>query len=310
MPDVVCVGAATVDRSYAVTNLPEPDGGAYAHAVSSAPGGVGANVAHGLARLGRDTGLVARLGEDDVADRVEAGLSDGPVETNRVRRGPGTSTHCLVLRDPDGERMILTAGDSTVRLRLDDADLAYLRSADAVFLTAYVPDAVTRSVVDAAERDPEFPTVAFDLSGPVEELADRGTAPETIDRIREVADLFVANAVAAESYLGVPADEAAAALRARGVARGAVTHGADGATLFDADGTYAIEAFDVEVADATGAGDAFNAGLVDQWLLGGDDSVDAGHFAAAAAAINCRAEGARGGQPDAATVEKFLAERF
>lgn len=307
-PDVVAVGAATVDRFYDVTNLPTPDGGAFARDVSEQFGGVGANVATGLALLGRDTALLARLGNDDLGDRVLADLEAGPVSTALVRRGPGTTTHCVILRGPEAERMIVTAGDSTVRLRLGDASRTAVRNAEAVFVTAYAPDAVTSEIVEIA-AEPDGPALAFDLSGPLEELRGRGTEPSTIDRMVEVADLFVTAEVAAESYLDCSADAAADALRERGCSRGAVTFGTDGATLFDGDERTRVPAFDVDATDTTGAGDAFTAALTERWLLDGADAGEAGQFAAAAAALNCRAEGARGGLPDRDTVRAFLRDR-
>ena len=307
-PAVVSVGAATVDRFYDVTNLPDPDGGAFAREATERFGGVGANVATGLARLGRDAGLLARIGRDDLGDRVLADLEAGPVSTALVRRGAGTSTHCVILRDGDGERMIVTAGDSTVRLRLGDDDRAAIRAADAVFVTAYAPDPVTAEIVEIAAED-GGPALAFDLSGPIEELRDRGTEPSTIDRVVETADLFVTAEVAAESYLDRPVGEAVDALRDRGCSRGAVTFGTEGATLFDGGTTTEIPAFDVDATDTTGAGDAFTAALTERWLLGGADPEPAGRFAAAAAALNCRAAGARGGLPDRDAVRAFLSDR-
>lgn len=307
-PALIAVGAATVDRFYEVTNLPEPDGGAFAREVTEHVGGIGANVATGVARLGRDTALLARLGDDDLGDRVLADLESGPVSTDFVQRGPGTTTHCVIPRGPAGERMIITAGDSTVRLELDDADRAALRDAEAVFVTAYVPDDVTREIVDLA-AEPEGPALVFDLSGPVEELRDRGTEPATIDRVVAEADLFVTAEVAAESYLDCPASEAVDALRERGCTRGAVTFGTEGVTLFEDGERAEIQAFDVESIDTTGAGDAFTAALTERWLLSGDDAARAGRFATAAAALNCRTEGARDGLPDRDTVRAFLADR-
>lgn len=306
-PELVAVGAATIDRTYEVTNLPEPDGGAFAHSVSESFGGVGANVATGTARLGRETWLLARLGEDEFADRVEANLDAGPLDASLVRRRPGTTTHCIIPRGPAGDRMIITAGDSTKRLRLEEDDREVLRAADAVFATAYVPDPVTSELVDLAE-EPGGPAFVFDLSGPVEELKDRGTERETIDRAVRAADLFVVGEVAAESYLDRPAAGAVDALRDRGCRRGAVTFGESGSTLFDGDETTEIDAFDVDAVDTTGAGDAFVAALIDRWLLGEDDPAMAGEFAAAAAALNCTDQGARGGLADTETVRAFLAE--
>ncbi|MBP1987161.1 carbohydrate kinase family protein [Halolamina salifodinae] len=306
--EVVAVGAATVDRFYEVTNLPEPDGGAFAREVTDRFGGVGANVATGLARLGRDTALLGRLGDDDMGDRVLADLEAGPVSTDLIQRGPGTTTHCVIPRGPEGQRMIVTAGDSTVRLELDDADRAAIRGADAVFVTAYVPDAVTAEIAEMA-ADPAGPALVFDLSGPIEELRGRGTERQTIDRVVEVADLFITARLAAESYLDCPAGEAVDALRERDCSRGAVTFGTDGATLFEGEGRTEISAFDIDPVDTTGAGDSFTAALTERWLLGDADAATAGRFAAATAALNCGAEGARGGLPDPQAVRAFLAER-
>jgi ribokinase/sulfofructose kinase len=70
-----------------------------------------------------------------------------------------------------------------------------------------------------------------------------------------------------------------------------------------------VPAFDVDVVDETGAGDAYVAGLIDAWLLGDRDPTAAGRFAAATAALACTAVGARGDQPTAERVEAFLDRR-
>ena len=308
VPEVVTVGAATVDRTYHVSNIPEPDGGAYADTVAEAFGGVGANVALASARLGRSTGLIARLGDDDVGARVADDLDASPIDDARVRRRSGTNTHCVILRDGDGKRSIVTAGDSTKRLRLSDADRAVLAGADAAFLTAYNPDEVHRDAIEIAQR-PGAPPFVFDLSGPLAELAGRGAREGTIDEWVEAADLFVVGEVAAESYLGCAGREAAEELRSRGADRVAVTAGANGAVLGDREGIHELPAFEVPVADETGAGDAYVAGLIDRWVLGGDDAREAGRFAAAAAALNVTGDGARGGLATRSEVESFLAER-
>lgn len=95
-------------------------------------------------------------------------------------------------------------------------------------------------------------------------------------------------------------------LRALGVTRGAITRGREGALLFDRDGDVSVPAFEVDVTDTTGAGDAFTAGLIDAWLLAGDSMETAGRFAGAVAALNCTTDGARGGLPTRDEVREFL----
>jgi ribokinase/sulfofructose kinase len=367
-PAILSIGAAAIDEWYAVSNLPEPDGGAFASEVTSAFGGVGANVAVALDRLGRRAGLVSRVGDDEYGRRAREYLAETGVDATRVAVGDDPHTRSLIFSDPDGERAIVTAGESFRGLRLDDAALAAIADADAVFLTAYTPDRVSRRVLDRIETlrgddetvDP--PALVFDLSGSVEELVDRGTEPETVHRFVHAADLFVADGVATPAFFGSPSaaiERIAAAqtgasergsgpeLRPRGGPQGdstwpraVLTHGADGMTAVAGGEVSRFDAFDVETVDATGAGDAFTAGLIDRWIAGaspeapeegdcvafgggdvalgddvgiaagnGDDVAAGVRFAGAVAAINCTARFTQPGLPTRSEVASFLAGR-
>ncbi|WP_439028361.1 carbohydrate kinase family protein [Haloarchaeobius sp. DT45] len=308
MPTVVTVGSALLDRIYPVTNLPEPDGGAFARDEQLAVGGVAANVAAGLSRLGRDTGVVSRVGRDDDGDHVLADLRERGIDSSRVERGEERSSYTMILRDDGGERMIIAGGDSIPNLRLGEDDIEYCREADAVFTSAYAPDPAVSALVEAARGDDGFPPIVFDLAGPLAELEGRGARKATIDDLLSVVDCFVSSEVPIESYLGCTGREAAAELRARGVSRAALTRGEDGALLLDGDDVVEVPAFDVDAVDTTGAGDAFSAGLVDAWILDGRPAREAGRFAAAVAAENCLGAGARGGLPTRETVQASLTE--
>jgi len=314
--DLVSVGSAIVDRYYRLSNLPEPDGGAFVRDSWEGFGGVAANVACAASRLGLDAGMVSRLGSDGDADAVAADLREWGVDTARLQYGDEPSTYSIVLRDPAGERMIVTGGEAARSLSLAGADLAYARGARAVFTNGYAPDRAVAPLVDA-RSDGDLPPLAFDLSGPLAELEDRGTAPGTVDAAVGGADLFVADTVALRSYLdhhGAPFGPRATGrvvewFRERGVDRAALTRGADGAVLLTSDATVEVPAYDVDVVDATGAGDAFVAGLIPAWLLDGRDPWEAGRHAAAVAALSCTGDGARGGLPTREEVARFRAER-
>jgi ribokinase/sulfofructose kinase len=305
MARVVCAGSALRDRLLSVSNLPEPDGGAFVTDETSAFGGVAANVACGLDRLGHDAAVVSRLGDDDDGRAVRADLRAWGVDVDGVRLVDGDrSSYSLVLRDDDGQRMIVAGGESVQRLSLTDADRERVRGADVAFASAYVPDDVIRELV-AMRRTGALDRLVFDLAGPFDELAGRGTDRETVDDVVAAADCVVLAAVAARSYLDCGPREAASRLAARGVSRAAVTDGDQGAYLTAGDDPRHVPAVDVDVVDATGAGDAFTAGLVHAWLLDGRSLADAGEFAAAAAAANCRGMGAREGLPTVADVEEL-----
>ncbi|MFO8115592.1 MAG: carbohydrate kinase family protein [Halorubrum sp.] len=341
---IVVVGAAAIDEWYAVSNLPEPDGGAFASEVTTAFGGVGANVSVALDRLGRDVRLVSRVGDDEYGRRAREYLAETDVDASRVSVGDDPSTRSVVLSAPDGERAIVTTGESFRELRLDSADREAIVAADVVFVTGYTPDAVSRRLLALVAATADPPALVFDLSGPVEEMVGRGTEPATVHRFLHAADLLVAGDVAAAAYFGgstAAIERIAAAQRARadaargdgsggsrdatdGWPRAVLTHGADGVTVLADGDSRRFEAFDVDVVDATGAGDAFVAGLIDQWLAGegggvgtgagvdatgSEDIAEGARFAAAVAAINCTERSAQGGLPTREAVERFLSER-
>lgn len=302
--DVVTIGSAVIDHIYTLSNLPKPDGGAFVRNYTTDVGGVAANVASGLATFGAETGIISRVGAD-TATEITDDLQGRGIDCSRLRSGSEESSYTLVLRGPDGERMIIAGGQSVPNLRLNDRDITYASDTEVVFTSAYAPDAVVSKLVNAREQE-TISTLVFDLAGPLSELEGRGTAPSTIDRLLSVADLFVVGEVAAGSYFG-GVDDAVAALARRPIPRAAVTQGEKGAFLLEADSVTEVPAFDVDAEDTTGAGDVFTAGLIHTWLLRNGSVRDAGRFAAAAAALSCTTKSARGQLPTATDVRAFLA---
>lgn len=306
-PTVVGVGNALVDRTYTLTNLPEPDGGAFVLDHERRFGGVETNVTALLAGLGHDGGVIARLGDDEEGAAVREHLEAIGLDARRVRQRAGDETsYTLLLLDRAGERMIIGGGDSTRRLELTAADERYLAGARVAFASAYAPAGVLRTLAGL-----EGPAVVYDLAGRFEDLEHRGLDRADLDAALPDLDLLVTNVGAARSYLERPGEPDALVdgLRKRGARRGVVTAGTDGALLFDGEDRAPVPAFEVEPVDTTGAGDAFTAGLVHAWLLGGAPMAEAGRFAAAAAAINCTREGAHASPPSEDEVRAFLAER-
>jgi sulfofructose kinase len=91
----------------------------------------------------------------------------------------------------------------------------------------------------------------------------------------------------------------------------AATLGPDGVLAWDGREFHFSAAFRVPVVDTTGAGDIFHAGFL-YGLLQGWKLERQLEFSCAAAAMNCTADGARGGIQTVAAIEAFMAvaERY
>lgn len=299
----VAVGNALIDHTYHLTNLPEPDGGAFVEKYERRLGGVATNVAAILAHLDHDTSLVSSVGNDEDGDEILERLEDTAIAETLVHRADDRrSSYTLVLTDPDGQRAIIGGGESVFDLTLSEQDVAAVAAADVAFTSAYVPLSVVETLLDI-----ETPLV-YDLAGKFTDLVDRGLTRAELDAIAADIDFFVSNLASVQSYLETEADPSAcrSMLQTRGITTGVITLGTDGAYLFDADRDARVPTFDVSVTDTTGAGDAFTAGLIHAWFDQGTDLADAGRFASAVAALNCTTTGAHVGAPTLAEVNAFL----
>lgn len=232
------------------------------------PGGAGANVAVGLARLGLSTTLVGCVGRSErgalVAQLQAAGV------TLALRPVPDVSTGTIVvIVDPSGERSMASDRGANLALAADDITDDLIRSHRHLHLSGYtLLDPGPRSAgLKAIGRAFLGRTVSVDPAS-VAPLRDYGVARFRAD-IAGI-DVLLPNSDEARVLSGVVHVEEAARVLARSHPVVAVTCGADGAVWADRTGVLAQPtATEAEsVLDTTGAGDAFTAGLLAAWLAG------------------------------------------
>lgn len=230
--------------------------------VITAPGGAAANTAAWLAHGGADTTLVSRVGADHAGGYLRAALTAAGVRCV-FTVDPDAATGCVVvLVDEHGERSMLPDRGANARLRPGDLNPAVLAGARHLHLTGYV-------LLDESSRDAGVAALAAarraGLSTSVDpQAANLITDPDGfLDLVRGV-DLLLPNTaeLAVLSRSGDPAD----LLDVVGAV--AVTAGAGGATWVGRDGTVSVPAEPAAGIDTTGAGDAFDAGLLVAWLRG------------------------------------------
>ncbi|MBL8925817.1 MAG: ribokinase [Pseudonocardia sp.] len=269
------VGDLAVDVLATTVTAPVPGADIPARIVTAA-GGAGANTAAWLAASGVDVTLVARVGADTAGRAAVAELVASGVRPVVAVDPEAPTATVVVLVGPGGERTMLSDRGAAARLAV--ADLPPLDGVDHLHLSGYVLGAGSRAaglMALAAAR-------GAGASTSVDPQAT-GSADGLLARLGGV-DLLLPNTAELAALTGSPEPGSGAVLL--NVARAVViTAGDAGASWVDRGGVRTARAAAVDVVDTTGAGDAFNAGLLAAWLAGAgpDAALRAGCLAGAVA---------------------------
>lgn len=298
-PVVACAGIATLDHVFRVPSLPIGDGKYSATGYLAVGGGVAANAAVTVARLGGAATFIGCVGDDVAGDQVLEEFASFGVATDSVQRIADRATPTSVaLVDRNGERALVNHLAPDFFDRADPSSARVGDDAAAVLVDCRWPVGAVRAL--EAARRLAVPAVV-DVDRPID--ADPGT---DTGRILTVATHLVYSRDALLGTTGeheVPAALAAAARRSD--AWIAVTDGARGVFWLNGDDVRHLPAFRVHAVDTLGAGDVFH-GAFALAVAEGRTERDALRFASAAAAVKCTLPGGRAGIPDRAMVDALL----
>ncbi len=255
---ILVVGDAGVD----VIAVPEGQivhGGDTRSRIRITTGGAGANTATWLAKLGADVVLVGRIGDDSAGRQVRDELTAAGVRCE-LAVDPVAPTCCVVvIVDADGERTMLPDHGAGAFLHPGDLASDLLRNARHLHLSGYV-------LLNPACRDTGLAMLAAAKDAGLSTSVD----PQSAGLITDPAAFL--NWVRGVDLL-LPNEDELAVLKSTAdpldfVGAIAATAGASGATWFSRNANISVPAQQVSCVDSTGAGDAFNAGLLTAWLNG------------------------------------------
>jgi len=251
--------------------------------------GASTNIAFPLARLGVSCSVIGCVGDDvygrEIVEQIKGyGVKAGGVE---ILQGEKTGI-CAVLVREDGERLIVSSlgsmkqfGESNInrhRDLIDEAD--YLFLAD-YFVAPGIGFENARNVLRDAKQEGKITLLdtGWDPNGWQEKTRRQ------ICALLRYVDIFLPNLeeAAALSENKLPEDMARQ-LRNHGCEQIIIKMGREGSLALGRDDFLRGEAFSVEVLDTTGAGDAFDAGVVYGHIKGWETGRTL-QFASALAAI-------------------------
>ena len=290
-----------------VEAIPEGQGGTLVEEIRITAAGSAGGTALTLAKLGARTQAAGAIGSDAVGEMLTGLLERGGIDTSHLVRRDGVQTSATVLPiRPGGERPALHVIGANATYGPDDAPWDAIAASTHLHLGGpefMGGEAAARILSFARENGV---TTSADILAPGEQARD------ILDWVAPAfgeLDYLLPND---EQVLGLSGegelDAGCRALVDRGVGCVVATRGAEGALIVDENGSEGVPAFQVEVVDTTGCGDAFSAGFLRGLSLGRSPR-DAAVLGCAAAALVAQGLGSDYGDFDLAAADRFAADQ-
>jgi sugar/nucleoside kinase (ribokinase family) len=226
-------------------------------------GGSGAITAHNLAALGNAVGFISAVPGDDFGHLCQSELLRAGVDLSRCLPAHQLQTGVTVHLQHRQLRHMFTYPGATFHLGFDDLDLDYLADARHFHMSSYyLQRALTPRIPELfAHLKRAGLTLSLDPNDDPSNLWDRGI----LDALRHV-DVLMPNEREACMLAGEEDPERAIQTLRELVPLLVVKRGPNGASAFRGDESWHAPVHDVEVVDAVGAGDSFNAGFLHAWM--------------------------------------------
>ena len=305
MGKVMVFGSCAVDLAVRSSRLPVPGETIRGSSFQMGPGGKGLNQGVAAHKAGADVTLVTKLGKDGFGQMLTRFLEEQGMETGGLIRSGEVSTGAamILVDEGSGQNEIIIVPDACDRILPEEtAELEELVSAcEYGLLQLEVNQDANERVVKLAEKY-GCRMILNPAPAPPEQLCDA---------FYSGVYMVTPNEVEAEEITGVQvrdlrsAQRAAAYFHEKGVQAVVITLGRRGAFVSAEGKAEIIPAFSVEAADTTGAGDAFNGGLLAA-LSEGKSIWEAARFASALAALSVQKQGAAASMPRREEIEEFL----
>lgn len=280
--DVCVIGSANLDLVATTDRLPLPGETVLGSSYTEHPGGKGLNQAVAASRSGARTAFVGALGTDDAAQRLHRVLAAEQIDVTAVSTVDVPTGRALIVVDAHGENSIVVIPGANATIAE-----CVLPSAAVVLAQLEIPiDTVVSALTAAAAAGRTV-------------ILNPAPATPLPARLIAACDVVVPNQHELELLGGV------GALLGAGCGAVVVTLGGAGAEIHTASGVIRVPAFDIDVVDTTGAGDAFCGSLAAR-LSAGDDLADAVRWASAAGALATTVHGAVPAQPTSASIRALL----
>lgn len=300
---ITVFGSCAVDLMARGPHLPVPGETVKGSRFVQGPGGKGFNQAIAAHKAGGDVVMVTKLGRDAMA-QVPLGVMDSlgmSKEYLSYDDEASTGVALIMVDENSSQNQIVIVPGACCTINDEDIAKAVprLRASRYVLLQLEINQDANEKVARLAKESGCRVVINTAPYQPVSDEFLRG------------AYLVTPNEVEARELTGIEvtdlesADRAAQILFDRGVENVLITLGSRGVYLNTEGRSEILPANRVQAVDTTGAGDAFNGGLLTA-LAEGMDLRQAARFANALAALSVQRVGAAASMPTRAEIDAFL----
>ncbi|MBI2834620.1 MAG: hypothetical protein HYX76_09380 [Acidobacteria bacterium] len=297
--DVVGLGLNSIDMLAVVREFPQPNSKQRLVRFARLPGGQAATAMVTCARLGWRVRYIGAFGDDELGALGRQSLIAEHVDISAASTIKGATNQfaIILVEERTGNRTIMFDRDPSLTIEPSDVSPNAVTSARVLLVDCHETAAAARAA--ALARAASMPTVV-----------DVERVRPGIDGLLRQIDVIIAAEEFPAALMGVGDLGRALARMATefGAKVACVTLGEQGSLAWSQGKEIRTPAFQVDVADTTGAGDVFRGGFIAGWLQMGEtaDLEDVFRYANAVAALKCRALGARTGIPTRSEVDSLL----
>jgi sugar/nucleoside kinase (ribokinase family) len=297
VPEVTCVGILVADVvGKPIEQLPGRGKLALVDRMELHSGGCAANTGISLAKLGVETAILGKVGDDGFGDFLIRRFENFGIDAGGVARDAATATSAtMVLVHGDGERSFLHYLGANATFRLEDVDMERVYRSRVVHIAGAL-------VMPALDGEPTAQLLRQAKEAGIITAFDtvwdaRGLWMQKVGPCLPYVDYFLPSLEEAKMLAGGREDPAEIArfLLDAGAKVVGLKMGERGAYIRAADGTaFHVPILPVQAIDALGAGDAFVAGFL-AGVVRGWDLERCARFATAVGACCVTALGATTG---------------
>ena len=314
--DVIPIGRIAIDFNPTDMNRPLSESCNFNKYVGGSP----ANIAVGLARLGKKVGFIGKVSDDQHGDYVINYFKNDGIDTSNVVRAKNGEKIGLTFTDIKSptESSILMYRDGVADLMLEPGEVSedYIKSAKAIVIsgTALSQSPSREAVLKAMMLAKKNGTVViFDIDYRPYTWKNKDEISVYYSLVAENSDIILGwreEYDLTEAIMGVckTDEESAKRWHSHGAKIVIIKHGKDGSTAYTNDGkSYSIKPFPVKAMKGFGGGDGYASAFI-RCLLEGWDIIDALEFGTASASMLISAHSCSAAMPTVEAVEKFIKE--